>query len=81
MEATAKPAPATAAAAETPKPAAAASNAAGYVKVDTIKLDALIDLVGELVISRIHGRAGSGALKSASRNLARNLAAAPPHHQ
>lgn len=73
VEATAKPAPATAAAAETPKPAAAASNAAGYVKVDTIKLDALIDLVGELVISESMVVQDPELLKSASRNLARNL--------
>ena len=42
-------------ASESAKPAAAAAgaanNAAGFVKVDTVKLDSLIDLVGELVIS------------------------------
>jgi len=44
-------APAASPAAETAAPAGAGASAAGFVKVDTTKLDALIDLVGELVIS------------------------------
>ncbi|MCE9609342.1 MAG: chemotaxis protein CheA [Chthoniobacter sp.] len=60
-------------AAETAKPAAAGASAAGFVKVDTNKLDALIDLVGELVISESMVVQDPELLKSASRNLARNL--------
>lgn len=59
---------------ETPKAApGAASNSAGYVKVDTVKLDSLIDLVGELVISESMVVQDPELLRSPSRNLARNL--------
>ena len=47
--------------------------AAGFVKVDTGKLDALIDLVGELVISESMVVQDPELLKSPSRHLARNL--------
>jgi len=47
--------------------------AAGYVKVDTLKLDALIDLVGELVISESMVVQDSELVACPSRNLARNL--------
>jgi two-component system chemotaxis sensor kinase CheA len=43
------------------------------VKVDTIKLDSLIDLVGELVISESMVVQDPELLRSPSRNLARNL--------
>jgi len=63
-----------AAAAEAPKNTpSAANNTAGYVKVDTIKLDSLIDLVGELVISESMVVQDPELLRSPSRNLARNL--------
>jgi two-component system chemotaxis sensor kinase CheA len=66
-----------AAVAESAKPAAAAAgagnNTAGFVKVDTVKLDSLIDLVGELVISESMVVQDPELLKSPSRNLARNL--------
>jgi len=55
------------------KSAVAANNAAGFVKVDTLKLDSLIDLVGELVISESMVVQDPDLLKSPSRNLARNL--------
>jgi two-component system chemotaxis sensor kinase CheA len=62
---------------ENSKPtAASAGNAtasAGYVKVDTIKLDSLIDLVGELVISESMVVQDPELLKLPSRHLARNL--------
>ena len=51
----------------------AANNAAGFVKVDTVKLDSLIDLVGELVISESMVVQDPELLKSPSRHLARNL--------
>lgn len=65
-------------ASEAAKPAAAAAagaanNAAGFVKVDTVKLDSLIDLVGELVISESMVVQDPELLKSPSRHLARNL--------
>jgi two-component system chemotaxis sensor kinase CheA len=62
-------------ASEPAKPAAAGAgaSAAGFVKVDTTKLDALIDLVGELVISESMVVQDPELLKSPSRNLARNL--------
>jgi two-component system chemotaxis sensor kinase CheA len=66
----------TPAAREPAKPAASAAagaSAAGFVKVDTTKLDALIDLVGELVISESMVVQDPELLKSPSRNLARNL--------
>ena len=64
-----------AAATDSNKPAAAngANNAAGFVKVDTVKLDSLIDLVGELVISESMVVQDPELLKSPSRHLARNL--------
>lgn len=59
------------------KPAAAsaapANNAAGFVKVDTVKLDSLIDLVGELVISESMVVQDPELLKTNSRHLTRNL--------
>lgn len=58
---------------EAAKPAAATAATAGYVKVDTIKLDSLIDLVGELVISESMVVQDPELLKSPSRHLARNL--------
>jgi two-component system chemotaxis sensor kinase CheA len=61
---------------EISKSSAAAGNAtasAGYVKVDTIKLDSLIDLVGELVISESMVVQDPELLKLPSRHLARNL--------
>lgn len=45
----------------------------GFVKVDTIKLDALIDLVGELVISESMVAQDPELRNHPSRNLARNL--------
>jgi two-component system chemotaxis sensor kinase CheA len=74
--ATGAPPPAAAPAAEKPKPAAAtpAPAAAGFVKVDTGKLDSLIDLVGELVISESMVVQDRDLLSLPSRNLARNLA-------
>ena len=51
----------------------AVAGSAGYVKVDTIKLDSLIDLVGELVISESMVVQDPELLRSPSRNLARNL--------
>ena len=63
------------AAAEPTKAAAAAGNsAAGFVKVDTFKLDSLIDLVGELVISESMVVQDPELLRLPSRHLARNLA-------
>ena len=52
---------------------AAPAVAAGFVKVDTIKLDALIDLVGELVISESMVVQDPELRALPSRNLARNL--------
>lgn len=52
----------------------AANGAAGYVKVDTQKLDSLIDLVGELVISESMVVQDPDLRGVQSRNLARNLA-------
>lgn len=66
-------APAASPAAETAAPAGAGASAAGFVKVDTTKLAALIDLVGELVISESMVVQDPELLKSPSRNLARNL--------
>ncbi|MGC3960382.1 MAG: chemotaxis protein CheA [Verrucomicrobiota bacterium] len=51
----------------------AANASAGYVKVDTLKLDSLIDLVGELVISESMVVQDPELLKLPSRHLARNL--------
>ena len=52
----------------------AASAAVGFVKVDTQKLDALIDLVGELVISESMVVQDPELKALPSRHLARNLA-------
>ena len=62
--------------AEAPKAAAAngANNSAGFVKVDTLKLDALIDLVGELVISESMVVQDPELRSLPGRHLARNLA-------
>ncbi|MEI2724729.1 MAG: Hpt domain-containing protein [Verrucomicrobiota bacterium] len=49
-------------------------SAAGFVKVDTIKLDSLIDLVGELVISESMVVQDPDLHGLPSRHLARNLA-------
>ncbi len=49
-------------------------NGAGFVKVDTVKLDALIDLVGELVIAESMVVQDPEIITVQSRNLARNLA-------
>ncbi len=55
-------------------PNGASGNAsAGYVKVDMLKLDSLIDLVGELVISESMVVQDPELLKLPSRHLARNL--------
>ncbi|MCS7089618.1 MAG: chemotaxis protein CheA [Limisphaera sp.] len=48
--------------------------ATGYVKVDTVKLDTLIDLVGELVIAESMVLQDPQLQSLASGNLARNLA-------
>ncbi|MEI6712934.1 MAG: chemotaxis protein CheA [Verrucomicrobiota bacterium] len=58
-----------------PKPGAAAAPApaAGFVKVDTYKLDALIDLVGELVISESMVVQDPEIRALPSRNISRNL--------
>lgn len=45
----------------------------GYVKVDTLKLDSLIDLVGELVIAQSIVVQDPDVQKASSRHLARNL--------
>jgi two-component system chemotaxis sensor kinase CheA len=50
-----------------------AVSAAGFVKVDTMKLDSLIDLVGELVISESMVAQDPELRNLPSRNLARNL--------
>lgn len=50
-----------------------AGGAAGFVKVDTYKLDALIDLVGELVISESMVVQDPELRNVPSRNLVRNL--------
>lgn len=49
------------------------STGSGFVKVDTAKLDSLIDLVGELVISESMVVEDPELLRSPSRHLARNL--------
>lgn len=54
--------------------AAAATGSAGFVKVDMLKLDSLIDLVGELVISESMVVQDPELLNSPSGHLARNLA-------
>jgi two-component system chemotaxis sensor kinase CheA len=59
--------------AETSKSGGPIAGSAGYVKVDTIKLDSLIDLVGELVISESMVVQDPELLKLPSRHLARNL--------
>ncbi len=53
---------------------AAGNAAAGFVKVDMLKLDALIDLVGELVISESMVVQDPELRALPSRHLARNLA-------
>ena len=58
----------------TPAATVPGHNAAGFVKVDTQKLDSLIDLVGELVISESMVVQDPELLKLPSRHLARNLA-------
>lgn len=72
-------APAASPAAETAAPAGAGASAAGFVKVDTTKLAALIDLVGELVISESMVVQDPELLKSPSRNLGqlRRITSAP----
>ena len=64
------------AAGDTAKPpaTAASNNAAGFVKVDTVKLDSLIDLVGELVISESMVVQDPDLRALPSGHLARNLA-------
>lgn len=57
-----------------PAPAPAAASTAGFVKVDTAKLDSLIDLVGELVISESMVVQDPELVALPSRHLARNLA-------
>jgi two-component system chemotaxis sensor kinase CheA len=59
-----------------PRPAAQglSASATGYVKVDTLKLDTLIDLVGELVIAESMVVQDPQLQATASRTLARNLA-------
>ena len=52
--------------------------AAGFVRVDTAKLDGLINLVGELVIAGAHmhelaGHTGDGAVLESSRSLSRMI--------
>jgi two-component system chemotaxis sensor kinase CheA len=65
-----KPAAPTSAKAASPGAGAAS---AGFVKVDTIKLDSLIDLVGELVISESMVVQDPDLRNVPSRHLARNL--------
>lgn len=73
-ELTATPAPAAADKGGNDKAKAAAANAsAGSVKVDTLKLDSLIDLVGELVIAESMVVQDPDLLSVHSRNLQRNL--------
>jgi two-component system chemotaxis sensor kinase CheA len=69
----APPAPASAVQKPAATPAAAAAPSAGFVKVDTYKLDALIDLVGELVISESMVVQDPELRAVPSRNLSRNL--------
>lgn len=69
--------------AETPKPAVEAekrpgrqnlSSEGGVVKVDTIKLDALVDLVGEMVIAQSQVAEDADLRANTSQKLARNMA-------
>ena len=53
---------------------AVGNSAAGFVKVDTAKLDSLIDLVGELVITESMVVQDTDLHSLPSRHLARNLA-------
>jgi two-component system chemotaxis sensor kinase CheA len=55
------------------EPATQATAGAGFVKVDTQKLDSLIDLVGELVISESMVVQDPDLRSVPSRNLSRNL--------
>jgi two-component system chemotaxis sensor kinase CheA len=55
------------------RPAAANAGAAGMVRVDTSKLDGLIDLVGELVIAQSMVTQHSDLQSVASEQLARSL--------
>ena len=67
--------PAKATPAERPKaPAPAGSGAAGFIKVDTIKLDGLIDQVGELMIAQSMVVQDPGVRDLQSQQLTRNLA-------
>lgn len=61
------------AAAETVAARAAAAGAAGLVRVDTAKLDSLIDLVGELVIAQAMVAQDQALAATASEPLARSL--------
>ncbi|HXG46547.1 MAG TPA: chemotaxis protein CheA, partial [Methylomirabilota bacterium] len=72
-------APATAAKAATAPAAAGAHNgeakgSAGFVKVDTVKLDSLIDLVGEMVIAQSLIAQDPSIRSVASQQATRNLA-------
>lgn len=67
-----QPAPAPAGA--RPSTGGLTASATGYVKVDTVKLDTLIDLVGELVIAESMVVQDPQLQTMASRTLARNLA-------
>jgi two-component system chemotaxis sensor kinase CheA len=55
------------------RPVAAGAGAAGMVRVDTAKLDGLIDLVGELVIAQSMVSQHSDVQSVASEQLARSL--------
>ena len=67
--------PAKATSAERPKAAAPAnSGAAGFIKVDTLKLDGLIDQVGELMIAQSMVVQDPGVRDLPSQQLTRNLA-------
>ena len=62
------------AAARAEQSASAASSGAGYVKVDTQKLDNLVDLVGEMMITQSQVIHDTGSQTIKHQRLARNLA-------
>lgn len=67
------PIPTAPAAAPTPSSAASADGATGFVKLDTRKLDTLVDLVGELVIAQSMVVQDPDVQRLPSRQLARRL--------
>lgn len=75
--ATSSPVPtaaATAAAGKAASAAATASAAAATVKVDTVKLDSLVDLVGEMVIAQSMVQLDPEVTRLSNQNLNRNMA-------